>query len=314
LRSALVYDNDVDPSQPNNAHSFAVDMVGSNKRVLEVGCAAGHVTRILASRGCDVTGIEVDASAARSAEEHAREVLVADLDVDDYMAKLEDQVFDVVLLGDVLEHLRDPLHAMRSFKKLVEPHGYIVASLPNIAHVDVRLALLQGRFQYGDWGLLDRTHLRFFTRTSGEQLLRDAGLLPVEVRRVFVPAFESEIPVDRSAVETGVLDGVLRDPEAETYQFVWRAIPDNGVAATRELATRCQYLDDELQKARIHIGFADAAAFEVADRCLELEGQRIALESEVQALRDEIVAIENTKLMRHTRRLRAVYRERVLRQ
>ena len=313
MRSALVYDHDVDPSQPNNAHSFAVEMVGSNKRVLEVGCAAGHVTRILASRGCEVTGIEVDPSAARSAEEHAHEVLVADLDVDDYMAKLEDQVFDVVLLGDVLEHLRDPLSAMRSFTKLVEPHGYIVASLPNVAHVDVRLALFQGRFQYGDWGLLDRTHLRFFTRASGEQLLRDAGLLPVEVRRVFVPAFASEIPVDREAIETHVLDEVLRDPEAETYQFVWRAVPDNGVAVTRELSARCQELDDEFQAVRIRMGVAEAAASATAERNAELEWYCETLEEEVRALRDEIEAINNTKLMRHTRRLREVYRDRVLR-
>ena len=171
-------------------------------------------------------------SAARAAEEYASDVLVVDLDVDDYMDKLVDQSFDVVLLGDVLEHLRDPLSAMRSFMRLVEPHGYVVASLPNVAHVDVRLALLQGRFQYGEWGLLDRTHLRFFTRASGEQLLRDAGLLPVEVRRVFVPAFGSEIPVDRSEIEIRLLDEVLRDPEAETYQFVWRAVPDNGSTLT----------------------------------------------------------------------------------
>ncbi len=313
MRSAQIYENTVDPSQPNNAHSFAVDMVGANKRVLEVGCAAGHVTRILASRGCDVTGIEVDPSAARSAAEHASEVLVADLDVDDYMAKLEDQTFDVVLLGDVLEHLRDPLSAMRSFMKLVEPHGYIVASLPNVAHVDVRLALFQGRFQYGEWGLLDRTHLRFFTRASGEQLLRDAGLLPVEVRRVFVPAFASEIPVDREAIETHVLDEVLRDPEAETYQFVWRAIPDNGAAVTRALATRCQELDDEFQAVRIRIGVAEATASATAERNAELEWYCETLEAEVRALRNEIVAINNTKLMRHTRRLREVYRERVLR-
>ena len=130
---------------------------------------------------------------------------------------------------------------------------------------------------------------------------------------MFVPAFASEIPVDREAIEPHILDEVLHDPEAETYQFVWRAVPDNGVAVTRELAARCQELDDEFQAVRIRVGVAEATASATVERNAELEWYCETLEAEVRALRDEVAAINNTKIMRSTRRLREVYRARVLR-
>jgi 2-polyprenyl-3-methyl-5-hydroxy-6-metoxy-1,4-benzoquinol methylase len=100
----------VDPTAPNNAHAFALEMVGSNKRVLELGPAAGAFTKALADQGCRVVGIEVDADAAAAVEPLAERIIVGDLSDPAVVASADDdERYDVVVGGDVLEHLRDPL-------------------------------------------------------------------------------------------------------------------------------------------------------------------------------------------------------------
>ena len=80
-------------------------------------------------------------------------------------------------MGDVLEHLKDPWAILGNIKENLKPDGYVVASIPNIAHGAIRLALLEGRFDYTSLGILDDTHLRFFTRESIFELFRKSWLL-----------------------------------------------------------------------------------------------------------------------------------------
>jgi len=294
------YDDPVDEGAVNSAHWHALDLVGSNKRVLELGCASGQFTKVLERRGCSVVGVEVDVESARRAQEFADDVVVADLDVDEWVPKLEGRGFDVVLAGDVLEHLRDPLAALRAACTLLHPGGFAVVSLPNIAHVDVRLALLGGHFEYRDTGLLDRTHLRFFTKGSAEQLLRDAGLLPTEMRRVTIPVFAGELGVEPREVPPGVLDHVLDDPECETYQFVFKAVLDDGDTAVAALSERIRLLEDDvhaLSRERQRL----EAALEDARRA------RAAAEASSGEAEHALTALQATKLFRYTKRARALY-------
>jgi len=217
----------VDPALANNTHAFQLELVGRDKDVLELGCAAGHMTRALVEQGCRVVALEVDAEAARFAEEFAERVVVGDLSDSHSLAPIEDDRFDVLLAGDVLEHLPDPLALLRRCRSLLRPDGALVLSVPNVAHVDLKLALLQGRWQYRDVGLLDRTHLRFFTRRSLDELLHAAGFVPVEIRRVVRPPGTTELAADARNVDAALLEVALSDPEAETYQFVVRALLDS---------------------------------------------------------------------------------------
>src|SRR5918992_1179237 len=94
-----------------------------------------------------------------------------------------DQRFDVVVYGDVLEHLVDPEAVLLRTARILAPGGYVVASIPNVAHGSVRLSLMAGQFRYTDTGLLDRTHLRFFDEAGVEELFEGAGYAIREWRR-----------------------------------------------------------------------------------------------------------------------------------
>jgi 2-polyprenyl-3-methyl-5-hydroxy-6-metoxy-1,4-benzoquinol methylase len=207
----------------NSSHALIIELLGLDKRVLDVGCATGNLAEVLAGRGCRVTGIEIDPEAARQAEKHCERVIVGDVESLDLGAELDEESFDVIVFGDVLEHLKDPLQTLRRFKPFLHTEGYVIASIPNIAHGSVRLALMQGRFRYRSLGLLDDTHLRFFTRETVEQLFKDAGFLIAELRHTTRGIFDTEIEIDREQLPSEVLRLVEEDPEASTYQFVLSA-------------------------------------------------------------------------------------------
>ncbi len=281
------YDLELDPAAANESRAMALRLIGHNKRVLEFGCSTGRVTAALASRGCRVTAIDIDAEAAEHARQFADEVLILDIDEPDFEAKLAGQRWEIALFGDVLEHLRDPLQILRATRHLLEPHGAVVVSVPNIAHADVRLALLCGEFPYGQSGLLDRTHLRFFTLNLLTQLLEDAGYLIVDIQRVVIPIFGSELARKREEFASAILETVMADPEAESYQYVVRAVVDNGDVVVRNLSTRCVRLENELHRTK--------ARYEL-ELCGALDRTR--------SLEVELNAIKGGRLMRYSAALR----------
>jgi methionine biosynthesis protein MetW len=191
--AALVAEHGLSP-----AHRLLLDAVPAGARVLDVGCATGYLAAELTRHaGARVTGIEADPGAAEQARAHCEHVVVGD--VED--AGCRDEVaalapFDVVLCGDVLEHLRDPWSTLRALATLGRR---TVLSVPNVAHWTGRRALLHGRFPYAAHGLFDRTHLRFFTRASARALAEGAGLEIVAER--FAPAalpLQARIPALRA--------------------------------------------------------------------------------------------------------------------
>jgi 2-polyprenyl-3-methyl-5-hydroxy-6-metoxy-1,4-benzoquinol methylase len=223
--SARRYDRVIDLGV-DNAHTRVLRLVGEGKRVLELGCASGYMARVMTERfGCTVTGVERDPGAAREASRVCRRVVVADLDQDDWAAPLGEARFDVVVCADVLEHLRQPARILAELRARLVPDGCIVASVPNVAHAAVVAELLAGRFTYRPLGLLDETHLRFFTRQSVYECFERAGLVIVHLERVCLPAEATEFRTDLSALPPGVRELILAADESLTYQFVLKAVP-----------------------------------------------------------------------------------------
>lgn len=282
------YEANVNLENENSSHTLVVELVGYDKHVLDVGCSTGYIAEVLVKRGCRVTGIEIDLKAARRAEDHCERVIVGDVESLDLGEELDEGSFDVIIFGDVLEHLKDPLQTLRRLKSSLGPGGYVVASIPNIAHGSVRLALMQGKFQYNSVGLLDSTHLRFFTRESLEQLFKDAGFLITGLRRTTRGIFDTEIEIDREMITEEMLQLVHRDPEGLTYQFVLTAQPFVE-AGTLAPATYEELIYELTRKLR---------NFEELQRILEIRTEQLAeKEREVARLAQE-VADRNDMLAR----------------
>ena len=173
---------------PHSSHSVILTKVGegTGRRLLDVGAAQGVLARRFTERGFEVTCIEGDPQLAELAGKHCHRLVVADLDGS--LPALEGK-FDVIVYGDILEHLKNGMAVFCALNKYLAKGGQIIVSVPNIAHLYVRLSLLVGRFEYMERGILDRTHLQFFTMASFREFLKEAGVRPVEIIGTPVPLY-----------------------------------------------------------------------------------------------------------------------------
>lgn len=296
----------VDPDASNNPHSAAIRMVGSDRQVLEVGCWSGHVTEHLVARGNTVVGVEIDPEAAAVASAYTERIHVADIDTTP-LTVLESGPFDVVMLCDVLEHLKRPDVALADACRLLTPGGRVVVSVPNVAHVDVRAMLAGGEWRYQDDGVLDRTHLRWFTRRSLRELLDGAGLTAVAIERVRTPFGTSNHLPDPHTVPAALVEHLLADPEATTLQYV--------VAAERETDDSVDALADAPEISWPALTIDDGTAAAERGRLAAVTAERDALRHEVgalatqrDALHNEVDAWHRSRLVRLTAPLRALRR------
>lgn len=159
-----------------NSHYWILKLVDDAKRplrILDVGTADGYLGAILKERGHYVAGVERDPRLVEKARSIYDRFFQADIDRFEFP---ERAAYDLVIFADVLEHLIDPAAVLRRAIASLKPNGKIIISVPNVANIAVRLSLLLGRFDYGDRGILDRTHLRFFTRQTLTKLLQESGL------------------------------------------------------------------------------------------------------------------------------------------
>jgi SAM-dependent methyltransferase len=151
-----------------------LEFVGPNRHVLELGCSTGFFSQRLRQMGCCVIGVELDPIAAERASAICNRVIVADLNDGNWVRQIHEH-FEVVLMGDVLEHLLYPEKVLRSVAQLLTQGGFVVVSLPNIVHWTQRVKTLLGQFEYQPLGLLDATHLRFFNLRSARALIEHSG-------------------------------------------------------------------------------------------------------------------------------------------
>jgi O-antigen biosynthesis protein len=218
------YDIDVDLSNKNTSQTQIVLLTGRDKRVLEVGPATGYVAKALRDRGCRVTGIELDPEAAEVAAQFCERMIVADVEDLDLEEVFPEERFDVVVFGDVLEHLVDPEALLLRTARILAPGGAVVASIPNVTHGSVRLSLMAGQFRYTETGLLDRTHLRFFDRAGVEELFDSCGYAIREWRRVQLDIFQPpEVDLREDDFPSDLIRSIRTASEAFTYQYVVRA-------------------------------------------------------------------------------------------
>lgn len=234
------YDFPIDLANLNSVPGRLAQHVPQGSRILDLGCASGKFSAAMVrERGCKVVGVEIDPLAAAAARESGLEVIEADLDQSSLATLTSERHFDRVLLADVLEHLAAPEALLRAAAERVACAGRLLLSIPNISHVDVLLALATDRWQYTDSGLLDRTHIRFFTEHSIRQLVDSAGCRVETIHRLRLPAFATEIwrdaPPPNPALQTLAEQLARLNPNADVYQYVSVLVPRRGSPLRRVL-------------------------------------------------------------------------------
>ena len=191
--------------------------------VLDVGC--GYATTSQYLKGNRVTGIESNAEAVKVARTRIDRVVERDLQ--DFDPNLG--AFDVIIFADVLEHLPWPIGVLRQYLALLKPNGSVIVSLPNVGLWSVRMQHLVGRFEYEETGVLDHTHLRFFTRRSALRLLDEAGLKPI--RRTYNPGLVRPfVPLVKKALGGEGAGSIL---ESKPYKLYLKTVHPIESAAAR---------------------------------------------------------------------------------
>ncbi len=177
----------------SNTHKQVLQWVTRGARVLEVGCSSGYVGRsLIRENGCHVTGVEVDANAAKEARANGLEVIEGSLEDAAFRASLPGG-FDFVVATDVLEHLREPAAVLADFPRWLAPSGQAIIAVPNIANWDMRRRLFfDGDFEYQETGILDRTHVHFFTWDTLHALVERQGWTVMSTQ-----VEEWELPIGR---------------------------------------------------------------------------------------------------------------------
>ena len=212
-----------------SSHYYAQRFVGRDQEVLDIGCGVGFFAAWLKADGNRVTGVDALPHTARN--DALDEYFAVDLIASggELPAALGARRFDCVLMLDVLEHLTAPDRLLRESCRTLREHGRLIVSLPNVANITVRLALLFGRFPYSERGILDRTHLRFFTRKTARRFLEENGCEILDVKTTVMPlelvlGLEPENPLMRAInAILGLLTAMF--PKLLGYQFVFLARP-----------------------------------------------------------------------------------------
>ncbi len=145
------------------------------KKVLDVGCREGVLGQQVKKKGCHVTGVEINRQIALKTRERLHKVIIGDIEKKETLLSV-DRDYAIIICADILEHLIHPLKTLISLKRHLRPEGKILICIPNIAHWSIRSKLLFGRFDYTKRGILDETHLRFFTLHSFTKVLKEANL------------------------------------------------------------------------------------------------------------------------------------------
>ena len=219
------------------ANPVVLDMYRGEERVLDVGCGSGTLAQQLREKKADVVvhGIDGSRTAGDLASGFLESFTCADLDGD--VLPSYPHAFDLVIIADVLEHLKHPGRLLIALKRLVSPSGSLVISVPNIAHWSARVRLLRGDFPHEDAGIFDRTHLRFFTRDSLHDFVASSGYEVVEERQVLRPLSLTDprhllyamLFFSLGAWSRMRRSARTRMPTQNIYQFVFRLKPTPAV-------------------------------------------------------------------------------------
>lgn len=314
-----IYKREIEENSEDSL-SKIIRHISPNSSVLELGPATGYLTRFMTEeKGCVVDCVEISPEMAKEAERFCNRMEVRDLDIIELKDFFQEETYDYVILADVLEHLRKGERTLRSCRKLLKKSGHCIVSIPNIAHASIIGELLKGRFDYRDEGLLDRSHIRFFTCSSIQRLLNECGFGIEKIEAVVKLPEDTETGDSLMNLPIDLQRAILSNPDTLAYQYVIvcsptgdkapRVLENDALSNTTAVDLRrlvISGLEERITKAEDELEHAQNLAYERLDRIRKLENtikdledafheaQRLAFErlDRIQEMQSQIQAYE----------------------
>lgn len=198
--------------------------IKTGSTVLEFGSANGRLTKYLhLEKKCFVDIVEIDEDSGREASLYAAHSFLGteEGDIEKYHWSFSEVKYDYIIFADVLEHLFNPQEALKRCKAVLSPHGKILVSIPNISHNSIIIELINDRFQYTSTGLLDNTHIKFFTRQSFIAMAEKVGWSIVSESAKYIRVGEHEIVNSYSDVPKEVYKALINRDSGNVYQYMF---------------------------------------------------------------------------------------------
>lgn len=163
---------------------FKSEIKGNNLNILDVGCGSGALgAYLISNQNCEVHGFEINSNIIHLAKKNLTSVIDGNIETDPI--PFEFNSFDYIVLGDVLEHLINPIQTLEKLIKYLNKDGVLLVTTPNVKHWSVIYNLIfKDNWEYRDWGILDYTHLRFFTKKSLNNILQKHDIANFSIKRV----------------------------------------------------------------------------------------------------------------------------------
>lgn len=206
----------------NGSHGIILSHIKQGSTVLEMGCAAGHMTKYMHENlNCNVHIIEIDEDACKQATQYANDWWCGDLEDNerDWKAYYSQYKYDYILFADVLEHLKNPSEVLERAVTLLKDDGRVIISIPNICHNDILMQMYYNHWNYTGLGLLDNTHLRFWGKDELQTLVNSNGLMIESWSKVVIPMLGTE---QRPAfkVNDDLIKLLRQREDGDVYQWI----------------------------------------------------------------------------------------------
>jgi len=205
-----------------NSLSLILKRMKPDSSVLEFGTANGRMSKYLKEQmNCKVYGVEIDAMAAKDAARYTEKMLVENVEEYNWKKELNSMEFDYIVFADILEHLYDPKKMLLEVKSFLKDGGSVLVSIPNVAHNAIIINLLKNQFNYSETGLLDNTHIKFYTKKTFDELIKSCGYFTSYETAVYMKPNDTEFDNSYGDLPEEVGDYLSTLPCGELYQLVF---------------------------------------------------------------------------------------------
>lgn len=217
----MKYDSELN-LEDRNSLSILISRIKPNSTVLEFGPANGRMTKYMKEQlNCKVFAVEIDEESGKDAKPYTEKIVIDSIENYSWQSEFKDIKFDYIIFADVLEHLYYPEKVLKSVRDFLKEEGSILISIPNIAHNAIVMGLLQNEFNYSPTGLLDDTHIRFFTKKTFDNLIEKCGYFKAYETAVFMKPHNTEFGYKYNELSDNFAEYLLSLSHGEIYQLIY---------------------------------------------------------------------------------------------